>query len=56
MSVDFTGVTLPFDPTDLLTSGMGLLGIVGGFLLLAMAFGIAPKFFTLIRSAFTGRK
>jgi hypothetical protein len=27
-AIDFTGVTLPFSVTDLLTSSMGLLGIV----------------------------
>ncbi|WP_198671292.1 hypothetical protein [Paraliobacillus sp. X-1268] len=57
MAVDFTGVTLPFSVTDLVSSGNALLGLVGGFVLLAMAFVFVPKLIGLIRNSFAaGRK
>lgn len=49
--VDFTGVSLPFTPTDLLTSSTGLLGVVGGFVLLGLAVYFVPKLISVIRSA-----
>lgn len=51
MSVDFSGVTLPFTPADLLQSGVGLLGVVGGFVLLGLAFVFAPYIIELIKTA-----
>jgi hypothetical protein len=51
MSIDFTGVTLPFDASDLLTSSMGLVGVVGGFVLLGLAVVFVPKIISVIRSA-----
>jgi len=38
-AIDFTGVSLPFSPADLLTSTTGLLGVVGGFVLLGLMTG-----------------
>lgn len=50
--LDFSGITLPFSASDLLTAGVSLLGVVGAFILLGLAFNMAPKLFTLIRQAF----
>ena len=55
-AVDFSGVTLPFSPVDLITSGNGLLGLVGGFVLLALAFVFVPKVITLIRQSFSAAR
>ncbi|UOQ47219.1 hypothetical protein MUN88_14200 [Gracilibacillus caseinilyticus] len=56
MSIDWTGLTLPFDVTDLITSGNGLLGMVGGFVLLALAFVFVPKVIGLIRQSFSAAR
>ena len=50
--VDFAGVTLPFSVADLIASGNGLLGLIGTFVLLGLAFKFAPKVISLIRTAF----
>ena len=56
-AIDFSGITLPFSPAELLTSGVGLLGVVGGFVLLALAFKVVPKLVSMIVGAFsTGRR
>lgn len=52
MGLDFSGITLPFSPSDLLTSGVGILGVVGGFVLLGLAFLMAPKLINIIVVAF----
>lgn len=52
--IDFAGVTLPFSVTDLISSGNALLGIVGTFVLLGLAFRFVPKLITLIGQAFKG--
>lgn len=52
-AIDFTGVTLPFTVTDLVGSGNALLGLVGSFVLLALAFVFVPKLITLIRQSFS---
>lgn len=55
-SLDFSGITLPFSANDLLTAGVSLLGVVGAFVLLALAFRVVPKLISLIVNAFrTGR-
>jgi hypothetical protein len=51
MSIDFTGVSLPFTAADILTSGMGLLGVVGGIVLLAIAFPLVMKLIAVIKGA-----
>lgn len=59
MNIDFAGVTLPFTAGDLLTAGVSLLGVVGAFILLGLAFRVVPKLVGLIVNAFTaggGRK
>lgn len=55
-AIDFTGVTLPFSVTDLVTSGNALLGLVGSFVLLALAFVFVPKLITLIRQSFSAAR
>lgn len=56
MGINFTGITLPFTANDLLTAGVGLLGVVGAFVLLALAFKVVPKLISLVVGAFrTGR-
>lgn len=52
--LDFSGITLPFKASDLLLAGVGLLGVVGAFVLLGMAFQAAPKLIQLIRNSFGG--
>lgn len=55
-AIDFTGVTLPFDVADLVGSGNALLGLVGAFVLLALAFVFVPKLITLIRQSFAAAR
>ncbi|EXX79723.1 hypothetical protein RirG_002930 [Rhizophagus irregularis DAOM 197198w] len=47
-AIDFTGITLPFSVQDLVGSGNALLGIVGSFVLLGLAFVLVPKLISLI--------
>lgn len=49
--VDFSGVSLPFSAGDLLSSSMGLLGVLGPFVLLGLALLFTPKIISVIRSA-----
>jgi len=56
MGIDFTGITLPFTAQELLTAGVGLLGVVGAFVLLALAFRVVPKLISLIMGSFKGSK
>jgi hypothetical protein len=53
-AIDFTGVTLPFTVADLVGSGNALLGLVGAFVLLGLAFRFVPKLISLIGQAFRG--
>lgn len=55
MGVDFSKVTLPFSATDLLSSGVSLMGVFGGFILLGLAIAFTPKLIGLIRSAAQSR-
>lgn len=55
MSIDFSGVTLPFSATDLLQSAVSLMGVFGGFILLGLAIVFTPKLFNLIRAAAASR-
>lgn len=54
--IDFSGITLPFTANEMLTAGVGLLGVVGGIVLLAIAFRVVPKLIGLIFSAFRSSK
>jgi hypothetical protein len=53
-AIDFSGITLPFSVGDLISSGNGLLGIVGSFVLLGLAFVFVPKIIKVIRNSFSG--
>ncbi|WP_445486476.1 hypothetical protein [Niallia sp. 03133] len=53
-AIDFGGVTLPFSVSDLVGSGSALLGLVGSFVLLGLAFKFVPKLIGLIAAAFKG--
>lgn len=53
MTLDFAGITLPFTASDLLTAGVALLGVVGAFVLLGLAFRVVPKLVGLVVKAFT---
>lgn len=52
MSLDLSGITLPFSAGDLLSGGVALLGVVGAFVLLGLAFKVVPKLVSLIVGAF----
>lgn len=49
--IDFSGVSLPFNVGDLLSSAMGFLGIVGPFVLLGLAIVFVPKIIRVIRES-----
>jgi uncharacterized membrane protein len=51
--IDWSGLSLPFSVSDLISSGNGLLGMVGTFVLLALAFIFVPKVISLIRRSFS---
>jgi len=52
MNIDFSGVTLPFAVGDLLSAGVGLLTIVGPFVLLALAFPLVTKLIGAVKGSF----
>lgn len=56
MPIDFSGVSLPFSVTDLVESGNALLGLVGAFVLLGMAFVFVPRLIALIRNSFSAAR
>lgn len=43
VSVDFSGVTLPFTVSDMLTTAMSFMGIYGPWILLGLAVVFAPR-------------
>lgn len=53
MQLDFAGITLPFSAGELLSAGVSLLGVVGAFVLLGLAFKVVPKLVSLVVGAFT---
>ncbi|QGH32597.1 hypothetical protein GI584_00185 [Gracilibacillus salitolerans] len=52
--VDTSDMTLPFGVEGLIESGNGLLLLIGGFVLLALAFLFVPKVIAAIRQSFSG--
>jgi hypothetical protein len=52
--VDTGEAKIPFGVKELISSGSGLLGLIGGFVLLALAFVFVPKVIKLIRQSFQG--
>ena len=55
MGIDFSGVSLPFDVSELLTTSMGLLKILGPFVLLAIAFPVVSKLMGSIKQTLASR-
>lgn len=53
-TIDFSGVTMPFSVNDLLSSSMGLIGLVGTFVLLGIAIAFAPRIINFIKGAIGG--
>jgi hypothetical protein len=54
-AIDFTGVTLPFEVGDLITSAMALAKTFAPYLLLAIAIGYTPKIFNIAKTALAAR-
>lgn len=52
MGIDFSKVTIPFTAGDTLSGGTALMGVVAGFVILGLAFLVAPKIIKLIVTAF----
>lgn len=50
--MDLSGVTLPFDVSDVVQGGMDLIGLVSGFIILALALMFAPRLISFVKSAF----
>lgn len=46
--IDFSKVSLPFNVSDLISSGNGLLALIGGFVLLGLAFHFVPPIIGII--------
>lgn len=53
--IDFSGVSLSFGVGELFTGVMGLLGIVGPFVLIGLAVMFAPKIIELVKGALETR-
>lgn len=53
---DLSGIKLPFGISDLVGSGSGLLGLVGPFILLGLAFVFVPMIIYLVRTAIETRQ
>lgn len=54
--IDFSGINLPFNASDLLGSGVSLLKVVSGFVLLGLSFVLAQFFIYLIEKAIATHK
>lgn len=52
MTLDFSGIKLPFTAGDTLSAGVALLQVVGAFVLLGLAFLVVPKIVKIIVNAF----
>ena len=50
--IDFSSIELPFSAGELLNGGVGLLGVVGAFVLLALAFRVVRSLIVIIIEAF----
>lgn len=55
-ALDFSGLSLPFTVNDLVASGSALLGFIGTFVLLGLAFVFVPKLISLIFTSFRASK
>lgn len=54
-TVDFSGVTMPFNVGDLLDTAMSLVGLVAPFILLGIAIMFAPSIINFIKGALGGK-
>lgn len=52
MGIDFSGISLPFTVGDLLSSSMGILVFLGGFILLGLVLAFIKPLICTIRTAF----
>lgn len=55
-ALNFDGIKLPFGVNDLMGAGSQLLILVGGFVLIYLAFGMAMKLQYLIKEAIVFRR
>ncbi|MDG5787786.1 hypothetical protein QA612_09765 [Evansella sp. AB-P1] len=53
MGLDLSGITLPFDVADVVSGGMELIGLVVGFIVLAMALMFAPRLIAFVKGVFS---
>lgn len=54
-AIDFGSISLPFSADELVISGGALLGIIGPFVLLGLAFVFIPKLINVIYASFDNR-
>ncbi|WP_018931344.1 hypothetical protein [Gracilibacillus lacisalsi] len=54
MGIDFSNLSLPFDVSDLISSGNGLLELVGKFVLIGLVFYFTPLIQGLVTKALSG--
>jgi hypothetical protein len=54
--VDFSGITLPFNVSDLIDSSMSILGILGAFVLLSLVIAFQKPIIWTIRTAIITHK
>lgn len=49
--LDLSGISMPFTVGDVVSGGMELVGLVSGFIVLAIALMFAPRFINFIKGA-----
>jgi hypothetical protein len=49
--IDFSGIILPFNISDLISSSMSIFGLVGAFVLLGLAFHFSKELMWIISTA-----
>lgn len=47
----FSGVSLPFTSTEVLTESMGLIGVISSLIILAIALALTPQIISIIKGA-----
>ncbi|WP_139192922.1 hypothetical protein [Anaerobacillus arseniciselenatis] len=52
MGLDLSGIELPFTVADVVGGGMELIGLVVGFIVLAMALMFAPRLINFVKGVF----
>jgi len=51
MTLDFSGVTIPFTAGEILTAAVQLMTVLGPFVLLGLAIFFTPKLIQLVKQA-----